>query len=73
MQLPITQETMPPPDLKKANYYRKKDLDTFCPSENVIIKDNGTKLKFSMGEKRVQNFTGHCLPRLRKTVMNNSR
>ena len=51
MQLPITQETMPPPDLKKANYYRKKDLDTFCPSENVIIKDNGTKLKFSMGEK----------------------
>ena len=62
MQLPITQETMPPPDLKKSKLLQKKNQDILYPSENVIIKDNETKSEFSM------RFTIKC-----KTVINNSR
>ena len=57
MQLPITRETMPPPDLKKSKLLQeKKDLDILYPSENVIIKDKGTKSEFSMSGKRFRTW-----------------
>ena len=56
MQLPITQETMPPPDLKKSKLLQKKNQDILYPSENVIIKDNETKSEFSMSGKRFRTW-----------------
>ena len=48
MQLPINQETTPPPDLKKSELLQEKtNQDIRYPSENVMIMDNGTKSEFS--------------------------